>query len=271
MLPNQSRPIGLVRWRPVELLASGRLAEVFAWSEGRVLKLDRREWNGVAVLEASALATVTEAGVPAPRVYETVVVGDRHGIVIDRVDGPILAEIVESDVDVEGLAAAWTELHASLNAHVVAGLPDLVSSLAAGIAASGLAPATREELLALLAALDDGQRVLCHFDLHAGNVIVGSAGWVVIDWLTASVGPADADFARTLVLSPPSAVSPSGRFMTFVLRDGLRARRIDRARLDGWIRVVAAARLSEGFEGADADFLASLASGETRIEDRRVR
>ena len=45
----------------MELLASGRMAEVFAWGDGRVLKLDRPEWSGIAAVEAAVLATHVRA------------------------------------------------------------------------------------------------------------------------------------------------------------------------------------------------------------------
>jgi Ser/Thr protein kinase RdoA (MazF antagonist) len=251
----------------VELLASGRTAEVFVWGDGRVLKLDRPEWNGLAALEASVLATVTDAGVRAPRAHEMVMVGDRHGVVIDRIDGPMLWDVIATATDVDALARTWTELHLSLNARTVAGLPDLVSSLAYGIRTSRLALPLVEELLALLDDLDDGRRALCHFDLHPGNVIVGPDGWVVIDWMTASAGPPDADFARTLVLDPPGPASAHARFMTIVRRDGAQARHLDERRLHGWIRIVAAARLAEGFEGQHAEYLTALASGSRGLDD----
>lgn len=243
------------------------MAEVFVWAEGRVLKLDRAEWNGLSAMEASVLALVTAAGIAAPRPHETVMVGDRHGVVLDRIDGPMLSDVIAGSTDVEGLASAWTDLHLSLNTRVVAGLPDLVAGLADGIRISGLAPTVVGELLSLLDDLDDGRRALCHFDLHPGNVIVAPQGWVVIDWLTASSGPPDADFARTLVLDPPSATSAHGKFMSLVERAGMKARRIERSRLDAWIRVVAGARLAEGFEGEHAELLAALASGDRRLDD----
>jgi hypothetical protein len=251
----------------VELIASGRTAEVFAWDDGRVVKLDRPEWNGLAAMEAAALAVVTAAGVPAPRPYEMVMVGDRHGLVLERIDGPMLWEVIAGARDVEALARTWTEMHTSLNTRVVPGLPDLVLSIGDGIRSSGLAPGVIDELLALLAELDDGQRVLCHFDLHPGNVIAGPDGWVVIDWMTASSGPPDADFARTLLLDPPNPKSRHERFGAAVRREGVRARGLDDRRLNAWLRVVAAARLAEGFEGEHAEFLTAVASGTRRIDD----
>ena len=95
----------------------------------------------------------------------------------------------------------------------------------------------------------------------SGNVIVAASRWVVIDWITVSAGPPDADFARTLVLDPPHPRTPRGRFMEIVEREGVKVRGLDRSRLDAWIRIIAAARLSEGFEGEHAAHLTGLASG----------
>ena len=245
----------------VELIASGRTAEVFAWGDGRVLKLDRPDWNGLSTYEALMLAIVADAGLPVPRPYETVTVDGRSGVVLDRVDGPILSEVIAGADDLAPLAHAFVDLQKSVNERQVDGLPDLVVGLPDAVARSGLDDVLVAELVALLAEVDDGRRFLCHFDLHPGNVIVAASGWVVIDWLTVSSGPPDADFARTLVLDPPNPRAARGRFMQIVEREGMEARAVDRARLDAWIRVIAAARLAEGFEGEHAAYLASLASG----------
>jgi hypothetical protein len=172
----------------VELIASGRTAEVFAWGEGRVLKLDRPEWNGLAAMEASALAIVTAAGGPASRPYEMVMVDDRHGLVLERIGGPMLREVIASASDLDALASTWAGMHASLNSRVVPGLPDLVSSIGDGIRSSGLVPGVVDELVALLSELDD-------------------------------------------------------------------------RRFNDWLRVVAAARLAEGFDGEHAEYLTALATG----------
>ena len=51
----------------MELLAEGRTAEVFAYGEGRVLKLDRPDWNGLSAFEATVLAALADAGLPVAR------------------------------------------------------------------------------------------------------------------------------------------------------------------------------------------------------------
>jgi hypothetical protein len=250
----------------VERFASGRTAEVFEWADGLVLKLDRPDWNGISAIEASVLATVVDAGVAAPRVHDVVMVGDRHGVVLERIDGPSLADVIDVSADVDDLAHTFVELCCSVNDRTVPGLPDLVAGIENGLRSSGLEPALVDALVSRLGDLDDGSGALCHFDLHPANVIVAHDRWVVIDWLTASSGPAAADFARTLVLDPPNAASPRGRFMEIVRREGARARGLDRAELEGWIRVVAGARLAEGFEGEHADDLTALARGDRTLE-----
>jgi len=241
------------------------MAEVFAWGDGRVLKLDRPEFNGVAAIEADVLTRVADVGVAAPRVFETTTVAGRLGVVMERLDGPLLSDVITEADDVDALAGTFADLHVALNARVIDGLPDLLTGVVAGVEASGLEPALVRELVALAGELDDGSRHLCHFDLHPENVVVTAHGWVVIDWLSASAGPPTADFARTALLVAAWGREPAGRFMTAVVADGLRARVVDRAEVDAWVRVLAAARIAEGFTGDYADQLAAFAAGTRRI------
>ena len=236
----------------LELLAEGRTAEVFAWGDGRVLKLDRPEWSGLSTFEASVLAIIAERPASRSRPYETVTVEERTGVVLERVDGPILADVIAAADDVAPLASQFVDLQRSLNGQVLTGLPDLVVGLPDGIRASGLPPALVEELLAVLADLDDGRRMLCHFDLHPGNVIV-SRRWVGRHRLDDRVvGSARRRLRPDLAPRPPSPRTARGRFMTIVEREGMEARGLERSRLDQWIRIIAAARLAEGFEGEHA-------------------
>jgi len=64
----------------LELLAEGRTAEVFAYGEGRVLKLDRPDWNGLSEFEGTLLADLADAGLPVARPHGTVTVEGRSGL-----------------------------------------------------------------------------------------------------------------------------------------------------------------------------------------------
>ncbi len=140
-------------------------------------------------------------------------------------------------------------------------MPRLQAEIEASVTDAGL----RSELLTLLAAEDGGGHGVCHFDFHPSNVLVGTDGWVVIDWLTVAAGPAAADLARTLVLSGQQTTGPVGRFQRVVRREGQARRALGDDALDAWVRVTAAARVAEGFEGAEREWLLGVAGGSERL------
>ena len=136
----------------MELLAEGRTAEVYAYGEGRVLKLDRPDWNGLSTFEATVLGALAEAGLPVAHQRGTVTVEGRSGVLLDRVDGPpLLQELAEaSPGELDALAGRFVALQLHCNETTVGGLPELVPRLGAEIGASVSDDALRTELLQLL-------------------------------------------------------------------------------------------------------------------------
>jgi hypothetical protein len=244
------------------------MAEVFAYGDGLVVKLDRPEWSGVSAFESDVLEKAAEAGLPVARSHGVVTIEGRCGVVLDRVDGISLHELLNrqaGEPEVLARAEQFVRLQMAINATVIDGFPDLVTRLGDELSQSGLAAPLVNELTGMLHELDDGQRRVCHFDFHPGNVLVGPDGWVVIDWLTVANGPPVADLARTLILGGHFTVPPFYEFMQAVRRHGLVERRVSDADCDGWVRVVAGARLAEGFEGDYAEWLGELARGRLRL------
>ena len=264
----------------MELLAEGRTAEVFAYGTGRVLKLDRPEWNGLSAFEATVLDLLANAGLPVARAHGTVTVDGRGGVILDRVDGPSLLQVLTASGPREAarLVDRFVALQLLCNGTTVSGLPPLVPRLRTEVESSVQNAELRAELVGLLDALDglghnpDGgadragsENGVCHFDFHPSNVLVGTAGWVVIDWLTVAAGPSAADLARTLVLWGQRTTGPPGDFLRAVRREGSRQRGLDDDVLDAWVRVLAAARVAEGFEGAERAWLLRVAGGAERL------
>ena len=146
----------------MDLLAAGRDSDVFAYGDGLVL---RRYRDGrSAAGEVAVIREVAALGYPVPAVHEAA----GPDIVMERVDGPTLAEALVAGMPPDEAGALLAGLHDRLHA----------------LAWPGAAPG----------------EVLLHLDLHPLNVILRGAAPVVIDWSNARPGPPGLDVAMTAVI-----------------------------------------------------------------------
>jgi Ser/Thr protein kinase RdoA (MazF antagonist) len=146
----------------VELIARGRDADVFAVDGSRVLR--RYRAGGDTTREAAVMRHVAGHGYPVPRVHQAA----GPDLVLERVHGPtLLAALVSGEVAVRAGAELLADLHVTLHA-----VPPRPAA---------------------------GQGVV-HLDLHPGNVLLGPAGPVVIDWRNAVDGPPELDLAVTALI-----------------------------------------------------------------------
>jgi aminoglycoside phosphotransferase (APT) family kinase protein len=248
----------------------GRTAEVYPAGPGRVVKLGLPGMSArVLAVEAEKTRAVHDAGVPAPAPHGAVEIGGRHGFVFDRVDGELmLEEIRRVPWRYRSHARGLARVHADVHSCRTTALPPVEERLAEAIDRADLSPhharAAKDRLLA-----PGGGSAVLHGDFHPGNVMVTSAGPVVIDWLDASRGDPAADVARTLWLLSPAAVPPEipwrgvltrgvGLLRRRYLREYLARIPLDRESIDRWRLPVVAARLAEGIEHEHAALTAEV-------------
>jgi len=248
-------------------LAVGRTAEVFAWGDGRVLKLLRPGFaDSLGEEEAIAAGRAAGAGLAAPRLLGTVRVDGRFGLVYERLHGPSMVQLVlEQSALADPMAARLAELHAAMHAHDAAGLPDAHDRLRHAIDDAGriLGSATRDAALRRLASLGRGHSIL-HGDLHPGNVVMSDRGPIVIDWLTATAGPPAADVARTIMLLTDTVLGDDigpqerplverlrHRFADAYLRRYRELRPLDPGELAAWRLPTLVARAAERVAGEE--------------------
>jgi aminoglycoside phosphotransferase (APT) family kinase protein len=207
--------------QPGALLGHGREADIFAWNEGRLLKLyispDRRD---DAEHEARVTTAAGAAGCPAPRCFGLAEVNGRTGLVLERLTGPMLTDLLLAGPDPAAALRQLARLQAGIHQHEIPGLSPLHARLSRRIkSVRAVAGSLADTALNRLERLPEG-RALCHWDLHPGNVIVTGSGPVVIDWSGASSGNPLADVARSLFLladaplmndAPPELVSSVAR------------------------------------------------------------
>lgn len=242
------------------ILATGRTAEVHAWADGQVLKLIRPEF-GAAQADEEALAAriAADSGIGAPAFGGVVRIGERTGLIYERIDGePMVDALAARPWTVLRLAARLARLHAAMHAAQAPGLPDTHAVLREAIGSAGVEGGIREAALRRLDALPPGSALL-HGDLHPANVIISGSGPRVIDWIQATRGAPAADVARTLFLLRDSGLQPSlpvrqwalitvirRTFASAYLRAYRRARPIDGAEVRAWRLPVLVARRAEG-------------------------
>jgi aminoglycoside phosphotransferase (APT) family kinase protein len=173
---------------PGPLLASGRDGDIFEYGAGRVL---RRTRGGRSIAhEAEVMRYVAQQGYPVPEIYD--VLNDGRDIVMERIDGPTMAQAIEQKPwTLVRQAHELARLHKEL--HAIPAPPGLPQAHAPGTA-------------------------LVHRDLHPLNVLMSTNGPVVIDWANAAAGDGNLDVADTwLVMSAGGLDNPS-LFMRILLR-----------------------------------------------------
>lgn len=241
-------------------LGEGREAEVYAWGDDAVVKVYRPGYLGHRA-ESVALAKL-DGHCIGPRLIDIVDCGGRRGLVLERLGGSdMLALLQRQPWRVPALARALARAHLAVHGVQAPGdLPDLRQVLAARIEDAVLSPQLRAFALRVLDGLPTGDR-LCHGDFHPGNVMVAANRVSVIDWVNATRGVPDADYARTLLLlrwaDPLPGTPLATRGLTAVGRSVFThgytrtygAGSHEPLKLvDSWLAVHVAARLSEGIE-----------------------
>ena len=164
----------------MELIGSGRTADVYELDGGRVLRRYRDGWP--AEPEAVVMIHLAEQGFPVPVIYDF----DGSDLVMERIVGPTMVEaMVSGGLGLDEAQKLLADLHGRLH--------DVVPRVAA----------------------DPIDRIL-HLDLHPENVLmVTDRGPVVIDWSTTTEGPPDYDVAVTALIYAEVSLAqdhPAARF-----------------------------------------------------------
>jgi aminoglycoside phosphotransferase (APT) family kinase protein len=240
-----------------ELVARGRTAELHAWGSDQVVKLFH-PWMSIGAVKAerSRTAAALALGQPVPVPGEIVDVDGRTGIVLERICGQSMMELLSTGTaDVVSVARQLAHMHAELHgAQPGPGFPVQADLLAGRIAANtDLPAAARDRALTALARLPRGDR-LCHGDFHPGNIMLAPQGPVIIDWIDASLGDPLADVARSSLLFrghietnpvPETTRTAMEQFHDSYLERYFQLTGTERRRYLTWFPIVAAARLSE--------------------------
>ena len=183
-------------------IGRGYVAEVFAYGEGKAIKLFFDEDSDEsAAREAHVTNEAREHGIAVPRVWDVVKEDGRPGIVMERLNGESMMHWgTRLPWRIYTGAKMMARMHADLHSKTGADMPALRERLADGVEnACEVSDQVRKRALELLSRLPDGESI-CHGDFHPDNIIMSRPGPVIIDWSDGVIGHPAADIARTVVL-----------------------------------------------------------------------
>lgn len=238
-------------------IGSGKEAEVYRYLPGWVIKLTRwRRDHAPARREDAILQALAPTGL-APAGGGVVQIGPRWGVVMEHVEGPVLADRLGTPDGVAEVLDVMLKLHRRMHQLAApSGLPPLKERLVRNIEGTRLLDeATRRRLLDSIPALPGRDR-LCHGDFHPYNILGTGDGARIVDWIDASAGDPAADVCRTFVLIGSVQPALAERYVeAYCAATGL-----ERGAVGAWLPVVAAARLAEKVP-EETDRLLRLARG----------
>ncbi|NQX57995.1 aminoglycoside phosphotransferase family protein [Paenibacillus qinlingensis] len=184
-----------------ERIGSGNTANIYVLGSDQVLKVFHDP--KLLRLEEGISHIIEKLEVGAPTFYGTVEIDGLTGLAYERIKGPSMLEILLGKPEQAAecgrqLAQIQIKLQRVKAYEHLQSFKSRLADTINHIRHPGFEP-FREAIVNCLADLSDGNQ-LCHGDYHPGNVLLSQEGPVVIDWMTAAYGPAQADAARTIML-----------------------------------------------------------------------
>ncbi|XDD47180.1 aminoglycoside phosphotransferase family protein [Leptospira sp. WS39.C2] len=184
--------------------AIGRSADLYDLPNNQVLKLFFPSANPKEIeAEYENTLEVSRLQVTKMHCYGKVKVGERLGIVFDRLDGISLTKLPDKNpIELFRIANTLANLHFKMHQTKSQKLRDIKQILNDCLEAKPLEFLSKDEkkiISEYIKNLPEGDSVL-HLDFHPENVIVKGKEPIVIDWMTAAKGNPCADVSFTQLL-----------------------------------------------------------------------
>lgn len=230
-----------------KLVGRGRSAEIYALGKDRVIKLFNESTpTWVVDREFNITTLVARAGIPVPMPLERMELLLRPGIVYQRIQGRLLSkELLLKPWNIKQQFIRLAELHSDIHSHSIADLPDQREEYHRQISKTEISPQQKLLLYRILETLPGGDRV-CHGDFHPENIMATSGGSIIIDWMNGAKGAALADVARTVMILRLYLPHPLQWGVETYLKRYREIYPYKPEDLGNWLKIVTAARLSEG-------------------------
>lgn len=244
-----------------KLIGIGNTADVYEWGTNQIMKLFRKGYPADAVTkEFNNAKAVEESNIDKPKVYSLMEWEGRLGIIYERLQGITLLEWFMQTGDTEACAKMLAEEHKKLLNNKINGVrkhKEILKKYLGG--ANELSVDLKNHLMERLESLPEGD-TLCHGDFHPGNIMLCQEKRKIIDWMNVCSGHPLSDIARTVYLIEMTAIPEEiedketfQKIRSQVTDLYLNEMDVDRNSIKEWLMIIAAARLKEGCNQAEAE------------------
>jgi aminoglycoside phosphotransferase (APT) family kinase protein len=206
--------------------------------------------------EAKRQEFAFKAGLPVPEVFGVRKYSDNAiALCMEYIDGlPILQRGMNKD-DRNAAIHTLVKLQCDIQKIDAHGEPRQVRRIAWKIKNSELIDGfIKNELLLLLARLDDNSFNLCHGDMHPLNVLYDGNKYWVIDWVDAACGNPLADACRSYLIFKQYISRCAGIYLRLYCKES----GVKQEDVLAWLPIIAAARLDENIDDKTKTWLLSL-------------
>ncbi|MTI69198.1 MAG: aminoglycoside phosphotransferase family protein [Firmicutes bacterium] len=252
-----------------KLIAIGRTAKVYKWEDEKVIKLFNKDIKKESIeKEYKITKKLYENNITNVKVFDLIEYENKTGIIFKNLKAkPMTKEILYKPWKLKKLAFKLAETHNSILKYVDIKLPRTKEILKGEILNSNYLPSSiKDKIIKHLEDLQIGNRI-CHGDFHPENILISNKEFIVIDWMTASMGNPLADVARTSLILKYGKLPDNNFFKNInleIIRNILYKNyinhymNISRVNLDEikeWEIVLAATRLSENISEKEKELL----------------
>ena len=247
----------------LKIVGKGATSDVFLLDDQRVIKLFNKNYSKDAVdYEADIARKIQDLNIPAPKIYGTVTVDGRYGIIYEYIRGiPLFDELLQSKKNIKKIIEELVCRQLEINNIESRDLPVQRTRFKNQIARTDLSDEIKEKINTYLSVMPVKNNV-CHGDFHAGNIVRADNQLIILDWMNCYAGNREGDLIRSILMMESPYIPVKLRlvqklwFMSFKKKAAgiykktvLSKYKIKKYR--AWLTVVAAVRLCDNVPGED--------------------
>lgn len=183
------------------IVATRKNKEIYV-IDNRCYKVFEKSFNKGNILnEALNHARVEETGLNIPRLLEVTMIDGQWAIVMERIDGVTMEELLETNPDKEDeYLDRFVDIQIDMQSRRCPQLKKHRDKMNSKISQTDLSATLRYDLHNRIESTPR-HNSLCHGDYNPSNVIIDKDGRpYIIDWSHATQGNVEADAARTFLL-----------------------------------------------------------------------